>query len=91
MKSLAVSNQEKALDLEEFFGIVHLPNKQLIQIKKSMIELLKGLVESNTIQNEIEIVLKSGKRTEQLIENLTISQITQRIKYIKFHEKIKKL
>jgi len=91
LKSLAVSNQEKTLDLEEFFGIVNLPNKQLIQIKKSMIKLFKGLVESNTIQNEIEIVLKSGKKTEQLIENLTSYHITQRIKYIKFHEKIKKL
>ena len=91
LKSLAVRDQEKILDLEEFFGIVNLPNKQLIKIKKNIIKLFKELFENNIIQNEIEIVLKNGKRMNQLIVKLNSSHVTQRVKHIKFHEKIKKL
>jgi hypothetical protein len=62
MKSLAVHEQEKKLDLDEFFKRVNVPNKQLIQIKKSIIQLLNKLVENKIIHNEVEIILKSGKK-----------------------------
>jgi hypothetical protein len=91
MKSLAVREPEKRLDLDEFFKRVNLPNKQLIQIKKSILQLLNELVENQIIHNEVGIVLKSGKKKDQLIKNLTTSDITRRIKDIKFHEKIKNL
>ena len=93
MKSLAVSEREKRLDLEEFFNKVsiRIPNNHLIQIKKNIIKLLNELVGNNIIQNKIEIELKSGKNTDQLIENLTPYDITRRIKFIRFHEKIKNL
>jgi len=91
MKSLAVHEQEKRLDLDEFFNRVNVPNNQLIQIKKSIIQLLNELVENKIIYNEVGVVLKSGKKKDQLIKNLTTSDITRRIKYIKFHEKIKNL
>jgi hypothetical protein len=63
MKSLAVSEREKRLDLQEFFNKVSIsiPNNHLIQIKKNIIKLLNELVENNIIQNKIEIELKSGK------------------------------
>jgi len=91
MKSLAVSEREKRLDLQEFFNKVSIsiPNNHLIQIKKNIIRLLNELVGNNIIQNKIEIELKSGKNKDHLIQNLTTSDITRRIKYIKFHEKIK--
>jgi hypothetical protein len=41
MKSLAVSDQEKRLNLEEFFNTINVRNDQLIKIKESMIQLLK--------------------------------------------------
>lgn len=63
MKSLAVHEQEKKLDLDEFFKRVNVPNKQLIQIKKSIIQLLNKLVENQIIHNKVEIVLKSGVKT----------------------------
>jgi hypothetical protein len=91
MKSLAVREQEKRLDLDEFFTRVNVPNNQLIKIKKSIIQLLNELVEDKIIHNEVEFVLKSGKKKDQLIKNLNTSDITRRIKYIKFQEKIKKL
>jgi len=91
MKSLAVHEQEKRLDLDEFFNIVNVPNNQLIQIKKSIIQLLNELVENKIIYNKVGIVVKSGKKKDQLIKNLTTSDITRRIKHIKFHEKIKNL
>lgn len=77
------------MDLEEFFNPINLRNNQLIQIKKNIIQLLNELTENNIIQNEVEIVLKSGKRKDQLIQNLTISDITRRIKYLKFYEILK--
>jgi len=86
MKSLAVSEREKTLDLEEFFNRINLPNNQLIQIKKSLIKLLSELFENKIIQNEMKIILKSGKKKDRLIRNLTTSDITRRIQYIKFHE-----
>ena len=49
MKSLAVRKREKRLDLEEFFNSINLPNNQLIQIKKIIIQLLNELVENKII------------------------------------------
>jgi hypothetical protein len=40
MKSLAVSEPEKTLDLEEFFNPINLRNNQLIQVKKNILQLL---------------------------------------------------
>ena len=91
MKSLAVHEQEKKLGLDEFFKRVNVPNRQLIQIKKSIIELLNELVKNQIIHNKVEIVLKSGKKKDQLINKLTTSDITRRINYIKFDEKIKNI
>jgi len=88
MKSLAVSDQEKRLDLEEFFNAINVRNNQLIKIKKSMIQLLKDLVKDEIIHNQLEILFKSGKKKEGLIKILTASDITRRIKYLIFTENI---
>ena len=86
LKSLAISDREKRLDLEEFFNPINVRNAALIQIKKNIIRLLSELVENKIIQDEVEILLKSSKKRDRLIQNLTISDITRRIKYIKFYE-----
>ena len=86
MKSLAVSSKNKRIDLEEFFNTINVRNDPLIQIKKNLIQLLSELVENKIIQNEAEILLKSGKKKYYLIKNLTTSDITRRIKYIQLHE-----
>ena len=86
MKSLAVSEREKRLDLQEFFNPINYQNTALVLIKKNIIKLFNELVENEIIQNEVEIILKSGKNKNHLIQNLTTSDITRRIKYIKFHE-----
>ena len=86
MKSLSVSEREKKLDLEEFFKPINVRNNQLIQIKKSIIQLLNELVENRIIQNKVEIVFKSGKKKYYLIKKLTTSNITRRIKYIQLYE-----
>ena len=91
MKSLAVHEQEKKLNLIEFFNKVNASNNQLIKIKKNIIQLLNELVEDKIIDNKAEFVLKSGGKKDLLIKNLTTFDITRRIKYIKFHEKIQKL
>jgi hypothetical protein len=90
MKSLAVSEPEKTLDLEEFFNTINVRNDPLIQIKKNLIQLLSELVENKIIQNEVEVILKSDKKKYPLIENLTTSDITRRIKYIQLHEILQK-
>jgi hypothetical protein len=86
MQSLACSEQSKLLDLQEFFNRINVRNNQLIQIKKRIIQLLNELVENKIIHNEVIIKLKSGKKKNLLINTLTTSEITRRIKYIKFHE-----
>ena len=91
MKSLSVSEQTKRLDLEEFFNTIHVRNNLLIQIKKNIIQLLNELVENKIIKNEMKVVLKSGKEKHHLIKNLTTSDITRRIKYIKFQEILQKI
>ena len=91
IKSLARrSKPEKTLDLEEFFNTINLRNKQLRKTKENIIQLLNELAENNIIQNAVEVILKSGKKKDQLIQNLTISDITRRIKYLKFYEILKK-
>nr|UDP55556.1 hypothetical protein orf190a [Schizostauron trachyderma] len=86
MKSLAVSKRGKRLDLEEFFNTINVRNADLNQIKKRIIKLLKELVDNIIIRDELGIIMKSGKRKDLLIQNLTISDLTRRIKYIKFSE-----
>ena len=89
MKSLAVSNQKKRLYLEGFFNTINVRNDPLVKIKKNLIQLLSELVENKIIQNEVKVILKSGKEKDRLIENLTTSDITRRIKYIQLHEILK--
>lgn len=62
MKSLAVSGRKKRLYLEKFFNTINVRNDPLIQIKKNIIQLLSELVKNKIIHNEVEIVLKSGKK-----------------------------
>ena len=90
MKSLAVHAQEKKFNLDKFFDQVNVPNKQLIKIKKNIIQLLNELVENRIIDDEIVLVLKSNGKKDQLIKKLTTSDITRRIKYIEFNEKIQR-
>lgn len=87
---LTVSGQKKILNLEEFFNAINVRNDSLILIKKNLIQLLIELVENKIIQNDVEIVLKSDKKKYHLIKNLTVSDITRRIKYIQLHEIIPK-
>ena len=91
MKSLAVSEPEKTLDLEEFFNTINVRNDPLIQIKKNLIQLLSELVNNKIIHDGVRIILKSGKKKDLLIQNLTTSDITRRIKYIQLHEIIQKI
>jgi hypothetical protein len=89
MKSLAVSDQEKILNLGEFFNTINVRNDQLIKIKESLIQLLKELVKDKIIHNQLKIVCKSGKKKDGLIKFLTASDITRRIEYLKFTENLK--
>jgi hypothetical protein len=91
MKSLAVSDRKKRLYLENFFNTINVRNDPLIQIKKNIIQLLSELVKNKIIQNEVEIVLKSGKKKDMLIQKLTTSDITRRIKYIQLYETFQKI
>lgn len=62
MKALAVNEPKKILDLQEFFNTINVSNKRLSEIKESLIQLLKELVKDKIIHNQLEIVLKSGKK-----------------------------
>jgi len=86
IKSLAISDQEKRLDLEEFFNPINIRNADLIKMKKNIIRLLSELIENKIIEDKVEILLKSVKKRNRLIQNLTISDIIRRMKYIKFYE-----
>ena len=90
MKSLAVSKQEKILNLQEFFNRINVSNNQLINIKQNILQLFNELVENKIIQNELQIVFKNGKQTHRLVKNLMASDITRRVKYIKLTEIFKK-
>ena len=91
MKSLTVSDRKKKLYLEKFFNTINVRNDPLIQIKKNIIQLLSELVKNKIIQNEVEIVLKSCKKKDMLIQKLTTSDITRRIKYIQLYETLQKI
>lgn len=86
IKALAVPEQKKRLYINELFSLINVPNKQLIKIKKNIIQLLNELVENKVIMDEILLVSKSGKKINLLIHNLTTYYITRRIKYIQFTE-----
>ena len=89
VKALAVNEKKKILDIQEFFNTIHVSNKRLIEIKESIIRLLKELVKDKIIHNRLEIIWKSGKKEYASIKCLTASDITRRIKHLKFTENIK--
>jgi len=89
IKALAVNDQEKLLDLQEFFNTINVSNKRLIGIKENIIQLFKELAEDRIIHNRLEILLKNGKKKAVSIKYLTTSDITRRVKYLKFTENIK--
>jgi hypothetical protein len=91
IKSLAVHKQEKRFYLDEFFNRASVSNNQLIKIKENIIQLLNELVENKIIHNQVKILLKSRKKKDQLIKDLTTSDLTRRIKYVAFNEKFKNL
>ena len=62
LKSLAVKEQEKIFDVEDFFNTISVRNNQLIKIKENIIQLLKELLKDKIIHNRLEIVFKSGKK-----------------------------
>lgn len=80
--------KKKILDLQEFFNAINVSNKRLVVIKENIVNLLKELVRNKVIHNPIEILFKNSKKAEVLIEFLTASDITRRIKYLKFTENI---
>ena len=61
IQAFAVNQQQKIFDLEEFFNQVSFPNSYMIQIKKSIIQLLNELVDNQIIQTELEIIPKKEK------------------------------
>jgi hypothetical protein len=89
VKALAVNEPKKILDLQELFNTINVSNKRLIGIKESIIQLLKELVKDKIIHNRLEIIWKSGKKEDVSIKYLTASDITRRIKHLKFTENIK--
>lgn len=88
IKALAISKKTKLLDLQELFSVMNISNNNLIKVKKQIIYLLKELVEYQIIHNQLEIISKSGSRKQIPIEYLTISNITRRVKYLRFSENI---
>ena len=85
LKQLAVSEREKRCELQEFFNPINYRNTALVQILKNVIKWFNELVENEIIQNEVEII-KMVKIKDYLIHNFNTSDITRRIKYIKFYE-----
>ena len=67
---------------------MNISNNNLIKLKKQIIYLLKELVEYQIIHNQLEIISKSGSIKQIPIEYLTISNITRRVKYLRFSENI---
>ena len=86
IKSFAIIEYEKELNLEEFFNSIQIQNKHLKKVKLKLIELLKILVQLEIIENRIDIFSKKGKQVCCYIKDLKMSQITKRIKVIKFYE-----
>jgi hypothetical protein len=89
LRALAVNEQEKVLNLENFFNGINANSNQRLKIKKSLLQLLQELVKVNIISDDLIIVLKSNNEKKVSIKSLTNLDITRRIKYLKFMEKIK--
>lgn len=86
IQSIAIKDQQKTFDLEEFFNQVSVSSSRMIQIKKKIIQLIKELVENKSIEPELQIIYKNGNEKQVQIEKLTTSRINKRIKYLKFNE-----
>nr|QUW40432.1 hypothetical protein [Haslea sp.] len=86
IQSLSVKDQQKNLDIQEFFERVPVSNSRMVKMKEKLIQLLQELVEKKSLRPEIQILSKSGKKKHVQIKKLTSSSITRRIKYLKFNE-----
>ena len=90
IQTFAVKHQQKTFDLEEFFNQLSLSNAYIIQLKKSIIQLLNELGENQIIDTELEIIDKKGNHQHIQIKYLTTSNLNGKIKYLKIIENIKK-
>ena len=89
IQTLAVKQTQKIFDLEEFLFRVSLPNPYIIQLKKTIIQLLNELVDNQLIENNLEIITKKGTNRHISIKDLTFYNLNGQIKYLKFTENIK--
>jgi hypothetical protein len=89
LKALAINTQEKELDIETFFNGITVGPNQIIKIKTNIIQLLKDLEKNKVISDHLVIQRKSGSERKASIKSLSTSDITRRIKYLKFTENLK--
>jgi hypothetical protein len=88
IRCLAKNNLDKTLYFEDFFNQLNVQNKQLIEIKKTLLQLLIILTKQDLIEDKIKITLKkSGRVKEKKISTLVISDITRRILCVSLREK----
>ena len=86
IQSLASNHKEKIFHFEEFCNHVSVTGTRMVQIKKSMIQLFQQCVQHKFIQPQIQIIYKNETTSYILIEQLTHSIVTKRIKQFKFYE-----
>ena len=81
--------QEQIKQDEILEGEIVIPNAQLRKVKKNIIQLFKELVDNNIIEQELKLVTKTGNETTILVQNITLSHLTARLKFIQINEKYK--
>jgi len=85
IQSLSVKDQQKKLDIQEFFERVPVSNSRMVKMKEKLIQLLQELVEKKVFGLKYKFFRKVEKKT-RVNKKLTSSSITRRIKYLKFNE-----
>ena len=89
LKALAVSDQEKTMNMEQYFNEINICSDQLPKIKENIVQLLKELLENKIIYDHLIIEFKSNRREEVSIKSLIAFDLSRRIKYLRFVENIK--
>jgi len=88
IKAISVESIQKIFHLSEFIEQIKLSNKQIVKVKQGLIFLIQEIAQQGIIQSKLQIVYKNAKIQHLDQDQLNLTKLRQRIKYLIFYEKL---
>jgi hypothetical protein len=88
IKAILVESTQKIFHLSEFIEQIKLSTKQIVKVKQDLIFLIQEIAQQGIIQSKLELVYKNAKIQQLDQDQLNLTKLRRRIKYLIFYEKL---